>query len=295
MNQVCDFLLFLFEEENLSPSTIEGYRSAINSVWGANGRSLLGFHVEHLLKSFRMDRPRSLVVFPKWDLNLVMRALTKPPYHPVDLSDPMYLSSKTVFLLLLASARRRGDIHAIDPKRVTFTNSGVVLEPSPRYLPKVMSTAEGEARYAPIVIKALSAITRDPDELALCPVAALKAYDAYAREKAPDRGQFFVTTRRGGNPVVKSTISSWVVKLIRRAYGAANEQEAELASTSVHEVRALAASLAVQATFALSDVLKAATWATPTTFASYYLRDMSGVQGKLHVLAPCVVAGSIFH
>jgi len=292
---VCDFFLHLFEDENLSPITIEGYRSAINSVWRAAGRTLNdSFHVEQLLKSFRKDRPRSIVVFPKWDLNLVLRTLTRPPFHPVDKSDPFFISAKTVFLLLLASARRRGDIHAIDPKRVTFTRTGAVLEPCPRYLPKVLSTAEGEIRYAPILIKNLSAITTDPDELALCPVSTLKSYDAYARAKAPNRSQFFISTRQGGNPVCKATISSWVVKLIRRAYENASEQDAALASASVHEVRALAASLAVQSTFAISDVLKAATWATPTTFASFYLRDVSGIQGKLHVLSPCVIAGNLF-
>ena len=126
------------------------------------------------------------------------------------------------------------------------------------------------------------------------PCGGSTAYHNYVSRKAPGRDRFFVTTRQGGNPVVKSTISAWVVKLIRRAYENATEQDARLSSTSVHEIRALAASLAVQATFSITDVLKAATWATPTTFATYYLRDVSGIQEKLHVLSPCVVAGQLF-
>ncbi len=215
MSRACDFLLHLFEHENLAPSSIEGYRSAINSVWKASGRSMTdSFHTTQLLRSFRADRPRSTVVFPKWDLNLVLRVLSRPPFHPVGRADPFCRSAKTAFLLLLASARRRGDIHAIDPKRVTFTSSSAILEPSPRYLPKIRSTAEGEARYAPIVIRALSSITRDPSELSLCPVISLRAYDEYATKKSPDREQFFVSLRSDGRPVSKTTISAWIVKLL---------------------------------------------------------------------------------
>ena len=86
-------------------------------------------------------------------------------------------------------------------------------------------------------------------------------------------------------------ISAWVVKLIRAAYASATDEDCRLAQASVHEVRAIASSLAYQATYALNDVLRAATWANPTTFIDHYLRDVSGLQGRLHVLAPCVVAG----
>jgi integrase len=232
---------------------------------------------------------------PKWDLNLVLRALSKPPFHPIGSSAPVFLTQKTVFLLLLATARRRGDIHAIDPKRVTFTPTGVVLEPCPGYLPKVMSTAEGQVRYAPIVVKSLSALTNDPNELSLCPVRALKAYDRYASARKPDRDHFFISTRSGANPVVKATLSSWIVRLLRRAHENASAEDTALSSCSTHEIRALGASLAAQATFSLTDLLSAATWATPSTFAAFYMRDVSGIQSGLHVIGPCVIAGTTFH
>ncbi len=138
------------------------------------------------------------------------------------------------------------------------------------------------------MVRALGAITADPTELSLCPVKALKAYDAYARRVAPDREQFFISTRSDGHPVTKATISAWVVKLLRRAYHEATEQDACLASTSVHEIRALAASLTVRSTFGWR------TWVSPSTFASHYLRDVSGLRGQLHVLSPCVIAGETF-
>ncbi len=302
LGELANFLLYLFNELKLSYSTICGYRSSINSVWRATGRKDVESHAIHqLLDTFKVDRPRSMVILPKWDLALVLRVLSQPPYEPIGSIDFKNLSAKTVFLLLLATSRRKGDIHAIDPKRVTFaTNASgrmthVILEPLPGYIPKVRANAEREARYQPMIVRSLSSITRDEAELTLCPVRALLAYDRIAKERFPDRPQFFVSTKSGKKVVNKNTISAWVVKLLRAAYTSASEQDCRLSQTSVHEVRAIAASLAYQATYALNDILSAATWASPTTFTDHYLRDVSGLQGRLHVLAPCVVAGKTLH
>ena len=292
LGNLADFLLHLFNELKLSYSTITGYRSSINSVWRALGRVDVESHAIHqLLDSFKVDRPRSRVVIPKWDLALVLRVLTQPPYEPLDEIDFKNLSAKTVFLLLLATSRRRGDIHAIDPKRVIFKSNYAILETLPGYIPKVRANAEREARYRPMVVRSLSAVTSDDAELTLCPVRALRAYEKVASERVSDRPQFFISTRAKGRSVTKNTISAWVVKLLRSAYSSASSEDCRLAQTSVHEVRAIATSLAFQATYALDDILSAASWANPTTFTDHYLRDVAGLQGRLHVLAPCVVAG----
>ena len=293
--QVADFFLHLFDVEKRAPVTIEGYRTAINTVWNPMGKTLNGsITIDRLFRSFKLERPRAVHTFPRWDLNLVLRFLKRPEYHSDKINDyPLFFSSKVAFLLLLASARRCGDIHAIDPKRITFTSSAVILTPYPGYLPKALAVAEGMPRYEPIVIRNLSAITSDPDELLLCPVLAFKAYHSWADSRAPNRSGFFVSTRLNASPVVKATLSSWVRKLIRRAYENASPEDATLMSTSVHELRALATSLAVQATFALDDIVRAATWSTPAIFTSFYLRDVSGLQGRLHVIGPCIAAGKV--
>ena len=62
VSSIADFLLHLFQEENLSSSTLKGYRSAINSVLVVQGRTLAdNHHMEQLLKSFDLERPRSVV------------------------------------------------------------------------------------------------------------------------------------------------------------------------------------------------------------------------------------------
>ena len=151
--------------------------------------------------------------------------------------------------------------------------------------------AEGEARYDLIGIRLLHSVTSDPTELSLCPVVALKAYDSYARHKALHHSHFLVSLRENGNPVSKATISAWVVKLLHRAYSEATELDACPAAMSVHEICTLATSLTIQATFAFSDILKSRDLGYTLHLVSHYLRDISGIQGHLYVLSPCVVAG----
>ena len=49
---------------------------------------------------------------PSWDLSLVLLALIKPPFEPLKDAPLKILTFKTVFLMTLASGRRRGEVHA---------------------------------------------------------------------------------------------------------------------------------------------------------------------------------------
>lgn len=291
---VADFFNHLFVVEEMAPVTIEGYRSAIDSAWSLAGRTLVGaYAIQQLIANFKVERPKPVNRVPKWDLGLVLRFLRDPRFHPSRIDDnPLWFSMKTAFLALLALARRCSEVHALDPKRVSTTDRAVIIPPFPGFLPKVRSTAEGAARYRPMIIRRLSALTDDPEELLLCPARAILIYHDWAKKRLPGRDRFFISVSRSSHLIQKATLSSWVRKLIRSAYSNAetSSQALALASTSVHEVRALAASLALQCTFALEDVLSAAQWATPSVFASYYLRDVSIFDGKLHTLGPVVVA-----
>ena len=278
----------------MAPVTIEGYRSTIDSVWSSSNRSLVGeYTIQQLIARLKAERPRPVHRVPKWDLGLVLRFLREPQFHPSRIEkEPMLFSQKTAFLTLLALARRCSEVHALDPRRVSTTNRCVIIPPFPVFLPKIRSTAEGADRYQPMVIRKLSALTDDPDELLLCPARTLLAYHKWAEKRVPNRDRFFISINRDAHCVEKATLSSWVKKLIRSAYAHAetSSEALALANTGVHEVRAIAASLALQATFALSDVLNAAQWTTPSVFASYYLRDVSAYDGKLHTLGPVIVA-----
>jgi len=275
-----------------------GVRTAVNTVWKARGRQEADdYLMGQLFKNFKMERPRSAVVMPKWNLAFVLHCLSQPPYEPLNDIDFKALTYKTVFLLLLAAARRRGDIHAIDARRVTFCPSRerpthVIMEPNVGYLPKVLANAEGQSRYSPIVVRAITNWTSDQEDIALCPVRALRTYDDAAAARFPHRRRFFVSLKRSVEAVSKNTISAWMTKLIRQAHAIGTREQCQLYRAHTHEIRAIASSLALQATFSLDSILAAATWSNPTTFTQYYLRDVSGLQGDVHIINPCVVAGT---
>ena len=295
MTNVADFLLQRFQE-GIGPSALQVYRSAINSVWAFQGRSLNdAFEITALLKSFSAEKPRKINTFPRWDLSLILRALVEPPYEPLTAASPLHLTQKAVFLLLLASARRVGDIHALDPRRMVIKDRALILQPHALYIPKVASTAEGEKWYSPIVVRRLSNLATDEEDLKLCPVRALLAYDKYAKKLSKDRSFFFLSLQAPHHPVKKQTISSWAVRLIKDVYASATDTDLRITGVKAHEIRAISTSLALQATHALSSVIATATWKSHSTFTSFYLKDMSGQQENLHTIGPCVVAGHTLH
>ena len=294
--EVAEFMNHLFVDLELAPVTIEGYRSAIDSVWlPFSGRTLAGNNfIIQLIANFKSERPRPVNRIPKWDLNVVLRYLRLPKFHPSRINDcPLYFSQKTVFLALLALSRRCQDIHAFDPKRISEDPRAVHICPYPGYVGKIKSTAEGRKRFLPMTIRKLHALTVDPDELLLCAASSVLIYHKWAKKRNPSRERFFISTQRDGHPVTKSTVASWVKKLIREAYSytETDSQALALATPKVHEIRAVAASLALQSTFSLEDILGAAQWSTPSVFASFYLRDVSSFDGKMHAFGPVIVAG----
>ena len=113
IKQIADFLLCLFQEKHLQPSTIDGYRTAISDKIG-NGRVNIGKdeNLTRLLDSFHRDKPKGRRGVPSWNLSLVLHQLTKPPFEPLRKASLKHLTFKTVFLLALASVKRRSEIHA---------------------------------------------------------------------------------------------------------------------------------------------------------------------------------------
>ena len=77
VQQLADFLIFLFEEKRLSPSTIKGYRSAISRTIHLSGGPDFGSDefISLLVNNFSLERPRQRVLIPSWNLSLVLSAL----------------------------------------------------------------------------------------------------------------------------------------------------------------------------------------------------------------------------
>ena len=79
-----------------------------------------------------------------WDLLVVLRALTGPPFEPLETVDIKFVSLKTALLLALTSAKRVGDMQAlsVSPSCIQFSIAGdrVVMRPNAAYTPKVVAS-----------------------------------------------------------------------------------------------------------------------------------------------------------
>ena len=113
VKQISDFFMYLYQDLNRRPSTIDGYRTAIVDTLGPTAHHIAhNADLHRLLFSFHRDRPKSSRNLPKWNLSVVLNELTKAPFEPMKDTDLKHLTLKTAFLLALASGKRRSEIHA---------------------------------------------------------------------------------------------------------------------------------------------------------------------------------------
>ena len=114
VQQLADFLVFLFEVKGLAPSTVKGYISAISRTIHISGGDDFGNNqcISLLVCNFSLERPRQRVLVPQWNIGLVLLALNLTPFEPAEEVDLKFLSYKCCFLLALASGRRRSEVHA---------------------------------------------------------------------------------------------------------------------------------------------------------------------------------------
>ena len=272
VNSVADFLMHLFEDKKLQPSTIDGYRSAIADNLGNTTVNISkDDNLTRLLESFHRDRPKGRRGIPSWNLSLVLHQLTKAPFEPLREASLKHLTFKTVFLLALGSGKRRSEIHAWQHKNIRHQSdwTKVSLFPSPSFLSKNQLAKDGPESVAPVVIPAL-APTLDKSlksDRSLCPVRALCYY--------LDR------------------IYSWIRQTVILCYELSDQQAHTLHQVKAHDVRAFAASKAFQSGVSLEQILSACHWKSHNTFTQFYLKDVAWADSELYHLGPVVAAQQI--
>ena len=159
LKAIAAFLLYLFQDRNLQPGTIDGYKSAIADKLGNYPTNIsIDENLTRLLDSFYRDRPKGRRGIPSWNLSLVLHQLTKAPFEPLKEASLKHLTFKTVFLLALGSGKHRSEIHAWVYKNIWHQTdwSKVSLYPSPSFLSKNQLAKEGPDSVALVVIPALA-------------------------------------------------------------------------------------------------------------------------------------------
>ena len=263
LNQVAEFLLFLFKEKNLQPSTIDGYRTAIADKIGCDKVNFgKDENLTRLLDSFHRDKPKGLRGVPSWNLSLVLHQLTQSPFEPLRKAFLKHLTFKTVFLLALGSGKRRSEIHAWVHRNIRHQEdwANVPLFPSPCFLSKNQLAKEGPSSVAPVIIPAL-APTLDKslkEDRTLCPVWALRYYLDKTKDLRSGKQLVFVSFKKNFNKdIAPATISSWIKQTILLCYQLSNEDAQQLHQVRAHDVRAFAASKAFQGGVSLDQILSA--------------------------------------
>ncbi len=300
MPLVADFLVYKFNE-GAGVSTILGYRTAINRVLSQKGLKVSeDKDISALISHFALERPVNSNLYPKWDLKIVLDALRKQPYEPLISASLYHVTRKTVFLLILASGVRRGEIHALDVNNIWDTNQGkeMLLTPNPKFMAKAFKPLTGVGAFEGFKVPRLKDLLGPnlEEENKLCPVRALKMYLNKTRSRRGSIRNLWITCNKKGpvKAASKNTISSWVKKTVSDAYFMAPEDSSSILHRSCHEIRAQAASLALYQNVALETILKQCRWASQTTFTTFYLRDMSGQRDDdMHRILPLMAAGSV--
>ena len=285
IGDICNFFWYLFHDLNRCPSTIEGYRTAIADTLGNSHPNISSnTDIARLIASFYRDKPKKSRPLPKWDLALVLHKLTQPPFEPQEKCTLKLTTWKTVFLLALASGKRRSKIHA-------WTHDGtlclgnweqVQLTPSPSFIAKNQLAKEGPHIVSPVIIPALKSDqdSRDLDIL-LCPVRALKHYLDRTKDSRTGRHLLFISYKLGHSKDIQcSTISSWIKHTIQFCYSRAESTDMVLTGVKAHDVRAFAASKAFYGGTSLDQIMQACHWRSHNTFTKFYLKDLTGQDQK---------------
>ena len=293
VQNIAEFLTFLFDEKELSVSTIKGYRSMLSNTLklvedAANPGS--DPVISELIRSFELKRPVSRSLWPKWDLSAVLVSLTKHPFEPLAGASLKFLSWKTAFLLAFASAKRRSELHAlsIEPGQFRFNRDGSLsLSFQPGFLAKNQLPS---VVPPPLIIPSLSAVCgRSDHDRYLCPVRAIKFYLKATESLRVNRSRLFIPLK-GSKEISAATISRWIGSAIKFAFQNLSDDEIQSLQIRPHELRALSSSWAFLNHTPLEEVLRAAFWRSETTFSSFYLRSLATQKDNLNQLGPLVAA-----
>ena len=269
--------MYLYQDLNGRPSTIDGYSTAIVDTLGASGLHISqSSDLNRLLSSFQKDRPKSSRNLPKWNLSVVLNELTKAPFEPMKDTDLKHRTLKTAFLLALASAKRRSEIYAWVANKVSNLGQWekVALFPSSDFIAKNQVAREGSQSVPPVTIPAVTTIVdiQFKEDRTLCPVQALRYYLDRTKDLRGSRSLLFISFKKGYTSDIRpATLSSWLKQTILLCYKQADQQAFYLVQVKAHDIRAFVASKAFYGEVLVDQI----TGKLTTHLQFFYLKDLT--------------------
>jgi len=291
--QICDFLLHLHRIER-APHTIETYKCVIGKTLEKQGlpNASLDSEIRRLLDNlYREHAQQPKVMPPQWDLNIVLGILREEPFEPVyeegvneDTPQKDYkvslqhLTWKTVFLLLLATGARRGEIHALLRKgmRNSPNWNSVSFKTDPKFIAKTQVRTRGATAVPTLEVKGLGHFLGPdlyPYDKTLCPVRCIKMYLLRTKTMSLGKSKLFIPYKASKvDDIGVNTITGWIRQLIKHCYINCDENLARSVNTSTHAIRGIAATMAWKGGAVLEDVLSQCHWQSSNMFVQYYLK-----------------------
>lgn len=198
-----------------------------------------------------------------------------PPYEPWQTAALRDVSLKSVLLLALTSARRDSGLHGLSAE-VSHSKSLTSMTFSFALDFLVKTQCLGQHCFNEITILTLLDFLREHkvDRL-LCPVWAVCEYLPRIRDCHLACSRLLVKVSDPTRAVHPHTLSKWICQVIWRAYESVSEKESRLLKVNAQEVWAIVTSVLFRKIKSLDLVFKAGTWKSMTTFAFFYLRDVT--------------------
>ena len=291
--RMADFLIYLGETKGLSVSALKGYRAMLGSVFKYRLPDLsTNMDLHDIIRSFDIKRPRRVVGLPNWDLDLVLKYLSGPPFEPLRQADFRALTKKTTFLVSLATAKRLGELQSLS-KVVAFSGRkgrDAILS----YLPEFLAKTEFVSKPLPreFTLKSLTDIVgRQESERLLCPVRALKFYLDRTKTLENRPRSLFVSCKDNGRGMSKNALSFFLRETIKEAHMTFQPEQYWRQDIRAHSIRAVATSLNFMRNHSLQTVIEAATWRGNSIFASHYLKDVKRTYEACSSLGPLIAGG----
>ena len=137
----------------------------------------------------------------------------------------------------------------------------------------------------------LSLKEHSPDDKVHCPLRALRWYLKLTEPLRGAEKALFIISKEPFKKASKGTVAAWVKEAISGAYSHLSREQREQMGIRAHNTRGVTTTWAATVGVLFEEIMDAAAWSRPQTFARFYLKDLPVMKGRFS-RAVMVVAGT---
>ncbi|XP_077180347.1 uncharacterized protein LOC143831152 [Paroedura picta] len=260
-------------DKGLKPSTLRRQVAALATVIP----KVQGFplakhpHVTRFLRGATVVSPPAVHRFPTWSLSVVLSALLRQPFEPLQDISLRHLRLKVIFLVAVTFARRISELGALSIRKDlwVFYKDKVVLWTDPIFRPKVESRFH---RLREINLPTFFPDPKHPKEVLwhrLDVRRALKAFLICTEPFRRSESMFIsISPPNKGERMSTVAIGTCLRDCIAETYSSLGRPVPS--GITAHSVRGAATNAAMINSASVEQICKAATWSSISTFIRHY-------------------------